>query len=144
MIGVNTQIASPTGSSAGIGFAVPVDIVNRIVPQLIGHGRVIRPGFGVNLLSDNITRQLRIKQGVVLLQVSKGGSADQAGLRGTTQTRDGRVRLGDIIVKVNGHTITDRNSLLDVLEKYNVGDKVEVTYLRNEKMHTASIQLQPL
>lgn len=144
MIGVNTQIVSPTGASAGIGFAVPVDIVNRIVPQLIRHGRVIRPAFGVNLWTDNITRQIGIRRGVMIREVADQSAAEKASLRGTIVTRDGAVRLGDIIIAVDDHSITDMNSLLDALEMYEVGDTVSVTYIRNNKKNTTSIKLQSM
>ena len=144
MIGVNTSIVSPTGASAGIGFAVPVDIMNRIVPELIRHGRVIRPAFGVNLWTDNITRQIGIKQGVMIRKVSDQSAAKKASLRGTIVMRDGAVRLGDIIIAVDDHSITDMNSLLDALERYEVGDTVNVTYIRNNKKNTTTIKLQPL
>lgn len=144
MIGVNTQIASPTGASAGIGFAVPVDIMNRIVPQLIRHGRVIRPAFGVNLWTDNITRQIGIRRGVMIREVADQSAAEKASLRGTIVTRDGAVRLGDIIIAVDDHSITDMNSLLDALEMYEVGDTVNVTYIRNNKKNTTSIKLQSM
>lgn len=144
MIGVNTQIVSPTGASAGIGFAVPVDIVNRIVPQLIRHGRVIRPAFGVNLWADNITRQIGIKHGVMIREIADQSAAEKASLRGTIIARDRSVRLGDIIIAVDNHSITDMNSLLDTLELYEVGDTVNVTYIRNHKKNTTSIKLQQL
>ena len=145
MIGVNTQIASPTGANAGIGFAVPVDIVNRIVPQIIKYGRVIRPVLGVLTWSDWKIRRIGIKTGVMVREVAPGSAAEKSGLRGTILTRDGYAReLGDIIIKIDDYPVTDQNSLLDALERYEVGDEVQVTYLRNEKIRTASVQLQSL
>ena len=93
-IGVNTAIYSPSGASAGIGFAVPVDVVNRVVPEIIRHGKVIRPGIGVNLASDRIARRLEIN-GLLVIGVQPGSSADKAGIRETRQVR-GKIILGDI------------------------------------------------
>jgi S1-C subfamily serine protease len=80
LIGVNTQIVSPSGAYAGIGFAVPVDTVNRIVPELIKHGKLIRPGLGVSLVPDSIAKRWGIK---VVLERSRRRVTDRAGLRGT-------------------------------------------------------------
>ncbi len=81
LIGVNTAIYSPSGVSTGIGFAVPVDTVNRVVPQLIRHGRIIRPGLGVRIADDATARRFGL-QGVLIIQVEKGSAAETAGLRG--------------------------------------------------------------
>ena len=99
MIGINTAIYSPSGANAGIGFAVPVDTVNAIVPQLIKHGKLTRPGLGINILSDQIAAQQKI-DGVVILGVTPGGAADQAGISGTKQAAGGW-ELGDVIVKLD-------------------------------------------
>ena len=145
LIGINAQIASPTGASAGIGFAVPVDAVNRVVPDLIRHGRVIRPGLGVIVVSDNITRQLGIDRGVLLRDVPDDSAASASGLRGTIVNREGRIlQLGDIVIKVNGHPITGQYGLQDTLETYKVGDEVRVIYLRDDREVETSVLLQSL
>ncbi len=142
LIGVNTQIASPSGANAGIGFAVPVDIVNRVVPQIIRHGKVIRPGLGIQPLADSYARQLNVK-GVLVLDVVKGSGAERAGLRGTEITRDGRiVQLGDIITQINDRPITTLYTLLDELEEHALGDEVRVTVLRDEKPMNLTVELQ--
>jgi len=141
LIGVNTQIVSPSGAYAGIGFAVPVDTVNRIVPELIKHGKLIRPGLGVSLVPDAIARRWGIK-GLIIGRVSRGGSADRAGLRGARETVTGRVELGDIIVAVAGKPVTTIDELMDVLEDHKVGAQVAVEILRGNRRERVPITLQ--
>jgi len=144
LIGVNTQIASPSGASAGIGFAVPVDIVRRVVPELIRHGKIVRPGLGVIMLPDQVTRQLEL-QGVLIGEVREGSAAARAGLRGTVVGGDGRVQqLGDLITKIDDVKVDDFNDLLDALEKHAVGDQVTVSYERDGKAHDTRITLQAI
>ncbi len=142
LIGVNTSIYSTSGSSAGIGFAVPVDIVNDVVPQLIRHGRLIRPTLGIMYYPDeNLLRREGI-QGVLVLSVTPGSGAEAAGLQGTQRTRNGRLILGDIIKKIDGTAIDNTNALLDALERHQVGDVVEVTFERDGKLRTVKVQVQ--
>jgi S1-C subfamily serine protease len=131
LIGVNTAIYSPSGASAGIGFAIPVDTVNRIVPQLLRDGKITRVGFGVAIAPDPILERLGI-EGVLVWQVPEGSAAEQAGFQSTEVTED-RVRLGDIIVAVEGKKVADLEELLSVLDNHKVGDQVEVTVLRNAR-----------
>ncbi len=148
LIGVNTQIASPSGASAGIGFAVPVDTVNKIVPQLIRYGRVIRPGLGVEPWMDGAAGRLGVERGVVIKNVEEGSPAARAGLRGTVLVRDGRVlrlrQLGDVIVGVGKTPIANRNDLYNTLEKYKAGDEVVITYLRDGRQEQKTVKLQSL
>jgi len=142
LIGVNTQIASPSGASAGIGFAVPVDIVNDIVPDIIRYGRVLRPGLGVNLFQDRQTRRVGIR-GLLIDSVAENSGAALAGLRGTAVDRRGYIRqLGDVIVKIDDQEVSTVNGLKDVLESHKVGDKVRVTYIRDDEVREARIKLQ--
>lgn len=144
LIGVNTQIASPSGASAGIGFAIPVDIVRRVVPEIIRYGRVIRPILGVEVWPANVTRQFEL-EGVWLREVPETSAAGRAGLRGTIVTRDGRIRqLGDLIIKIDDHPTQGQNALLDVLEKYKVGDEVRVTFRRDEQEQVVTVRLQAM
>ncbi len=144
LIGVNTQIASPSGASAGIGFAVPVDIVNKIVPDLIRHGRVIRPGLGVILFQDWQARRLRLP-GVLIDQVAEDGGAAQAGLRGTVLDRRGYIRqLGDLIIKTDDTDIRGVNDLKDALEPHQAGDEMRVTLVRDDAVRTVAVKLQYL
>jgi S1-C subfamily serine protease len=141
LIGVNTQIVSPSGAYAGIGFAVPVDTVNRIIPELIKHGKLIRPGLGVSLIHDSIARRWGLK-GLVIGKVTRGGSADRAGLRGVRETAGGRIELGDTLVAVDGKPIETVDDLMDAMEKYKVGDRVKVDVMRNNKRQSVDVTLQ--
>jgi S1-C subfamily serine protease len=141
LIGVNTQIISPSGAYAGIGFAVPVDTVNRIVPELIKHGKRIRPGLGVSLVPDSVARRWGIK-GLVIAKVARGGSADRAGLRGVREAAGGRIELGDILVAVEGTPVATVDELLDVLERFKVGDRVKVDVIRDNKRVSVDVTLQ--
>jgi S1-C subfamily serine protease len=140
LIGVNTAIYSPSGASAGIGFAVPVDVINRVVPQLIRHGKVIRPGIGVTLASDRITRRLDI-DGLLVVNVQPGSAADKAGIRETREVR-GKIILGDIILAVNGVPVTSFNDLRDELEKYQIGDEVTLIVQRDEEHTKVKVRLE--
>jgi S1-C subfamily serine protease len=144
LIGVNTQIASPSGASAGIGFAIPVDVVNRVVPEIVRHGRVTRPILGVVVWPDNVTRQLGL-EGVLLREVPETSAAGRAGLRGTIVTRDGRTRqLGDLVLKIDDRPTPGQYALLDALEKYKVGDEVRVTFRRDEQEQVVTVRLQAM
>jgi S1-C subfamily serine protease len=102
LIGINTAIISPSGSSAGIGFAVPVNTVSRVGPQLIKFGKVIRPGLGVQLLSNNEFYAHRLGiEGVIIESVQRGSAAYRAGLRGLQTNRFGDSVLGDVIIGIN-------------------------------------------
>jgi S1-C subfamily serine protease len=129
LIGVNTAIYSPSGAYAGIGFAVAVDVVNEIVPQLIAHGRVIRPGIGASLADERLARQLGV-EGVLILGVEQGSPAEKAGLQPTTQYR-GEIILGDIITAVAGVSVKSYEDLRTQLERYGVGSEVRFTILRD-------------
>jgi len=142
LIGVNTAIYSPSGAYAGIGFAVPVDEVNRVVPQLIRHGRLVRPGLGASLADEQVTRRLGI-EGVLILNVEKGGPAEEAGLRPTTQYR-GEIMLGDIIIAVGGRKVENYNDILDVLESFKVGDQVTLSILREGRTIDVAVRLAPV
>ena len=142
LIGVNTAIYSPSGASSGIGFAVPVGEVNRVVPQIISKGKVLRPGLGVTLANRSLTGDLGL-EGVLVHKLVSGSVAEQAGLRGTSQVGDGLV-LGDIILAVNGRKVTDYDSLRDEIERYEVGASVLLTLLRDEATAEVSVQLEAM
>jgi S1-C subfamily serine protease len=131
LIGVNTQIASPSGASAGVGFAVPVDTVNRVVPQLLEHGRVVRPQLGVAVGNEALLRATGIK-GVLVMSVVPGSAADRAGLRGTYRAEDGVLVLGDIIQGVDGRNVASVDDLYAALERRSPGETVKVRVLRDE------------
>jgi S1-C subfamily serine protease len=130
LIGVNTAIFSPSGASSGIGFAVPVDTVRKVVPQLIEHGRVIRPSLGVMLLPDDRARRLQLP-GPMISLVVPGGPADKAGLHGLREGFLGRVALGDIITAVDGRRVRNGDALFGLLEERKIGDSVVLRVLRD-------------
>jgi len=142
LIGVNTAIYSPSGGSSGIGFAVPVHEVNRVVPQIIRQGRMIRPGLGISLAPRKLAREFDLP-GVLILNVQPGSTADKAGLCGTRQVRGGLI-LGDSIVAVNGKGIDDYNSLRDALEQHQVGESVNLTLLRDGMEQVISVTLEAM
>ena len=140
LIGMNTMIYSRSGSSAGIGFAVPVDTIKKIVPQIIRHGQVIRPGIGITPVPDQLLRRYNIK-GAVIYYVLEGSEAARKGLQGLRQDSWGRVLLGDIIVAVDDKPVSSFDDLYNILEAYSIGDTVRLTLERNGRKRTVSIRL---
>lgn len=141
LIGMNTMIYSPSGTSAGIGFAVPVDTVNEVAPQLIAHGRVIKPYLGITIVPENYVRSWGMK-GVLIGEVVSGTGAAEAGLRGTRVARDGRIIPGDLIVGIDDKPIRTYADLRNTLEDYKPGDSVTVRYLRDDEEKTSKVRLQ--
>jgi S1-C subfamily serine protease len=141
MIGMNTAIYSPSGSNAGIGFAVPVDTVLRVVPQLIQSGRVTRPRLGVVLVPDGIARRLGI-EGVLIARVEEDSPAAAAGLRGTSRGPDGSIVIGDVVVQVDDRRVRSSDDFLNVLERHQPGDTVRVTVTREGERRTFDVTLQ--
>ena len=140
LIGVNTAIYSPSGANAGIGFAVPVDVINKVVPELIRNGRVIQPGIGVTLASERIARRLDIK-GLLVVNVQPGSSAEKAGIRETREVR-GKIILGDIILAVNGVPVESYDDLRNEFDRYQIGDEVTLILLRGEEHIEAKVRLE--
>lgn len=142
LIGMNTLIYSRSGSSSGIGFAVPVDAIKKIVPQLIKSGRVIQPGLGVGVLTEGQKRHLLGRvDGVVIREVTPGSPAAKAGLRGIRRDRSGRLLLGDIITAIDGKKVGDYDDLYHLLDGYSVGDLVRLEYLREGRSRSAQVRL---
>ncbi len=133
LIGMNTAILSPSRAFAGIGFAVPVDDINRVAPQLIAKGRVERPRLGVQLASDEVAHQLGIRKGALVLKVVPNSAAAKAGLRGTGRNEAGRVELGDVIVALDGKQVESSEDLYTILQQYRPGDTVTLTVQRSGK-----------
>jgi len=146
MVGMNTAIYSPSGASAGIGFAIPVDAVKLIVETLIKDGRVVRPILGISFLGSKQARTLGITSGVLVLEVPPDSPAAKAGLKGTRRTESGLIELGDIITKVNDDTIDMEADLFQALEDCKVGDTVTVTVNRlaavNDELKIKVVKLQ--
>ena len=144
LIGVNTVIYSPSGASAGVGFAIPADTVNRVVPQLIAAGRYRRPALGIETdegLNQLISQRLGVT-GVAILRTSPGSAAAAVGLRGLRTERDGAILPGDIIVAVNGHAIDSVARLQSRLDDYSVGEVVRLTVLRDKQRVEVPVRLQ--
>ncbi len=135
LIGVNTAIFSPSGAYAGIGFAIPVDVVNRVVPELIRTGRVPTPGIGIMPSQEAVAAQLGI-EGVVVVRTLPGSPAEEAGLRGVNP-RTGEI--GDIIVGANGQPVRRLSDLTAILEKSGVGQPVELTVEREGRTTTVRV-----
>jgi S1-C subfamily serine protease len=147
MIGINSQILSPSGSSAGVGFAVPVGIAKRIVPQLLQNGAVRRPKLGISTRNVSDFRNqvdLPVEDGVLIIQVQRGGGAAAAGLRGMQQTEMGDFELGDIIVGINNDKVGNSDDLFRVLDKYQIGDTVQVHVWRNGRKMSAPVRLMEM
>ncbi|KAA3630183.1 MAG: PDZ domain-containing protein [Proteobacteria bacterium] len=145
LIGINTAIFSPSGAYAGIGFAVPVDTVNRVVPQLIALGRYIRPGLGIAVDADinrAVVERLGV-EGVLVLRVQSGSSAESAGLRPTRVDRAGNVIPGDVIVAVDGKRTATVSDYLSIMDEYNIGDEVALRVYRDGNEREIRAALQP-
>ncbi len=144
LIGVNTAIYSPSGAHAGIGFAVPVDTVNRIVPQLIAEGEIVHPGLGIQILTDQVARQYQA-EGVVIGSVFEGSAAERAGLQGMRAGGSrGRWVPGDIIVGFEDEVIRSTSDLYRALERHEVGDTITLEVLRDGESKELEVTLQAL
>jgi len=144
VIGVNTMIVSRSGSSAGLGFAVPVDTVKKIVPQLIKHGKIIRPALWVGILSEEIQKRFTDVKGAALRYVDPDGPAGRAGLQGMMKDKFGRIFLGDVITKINGKEISSGDDLYHEIGKYKINEKVTIEYLREGKKKKTNVKLRAL
>jgi S1-C subfamily serine protease len=145
LIGMNTVIFSTSGSSAGLGFAVPADTIKVIVPQLIQHGKLIRPGLGIGIVPDSMKQRIvGADQGIIVSHVDEKGSAAKAGIKGMTQDQFGRTYLGDIILSVDGQNVNSLDDIYQILEQKKVGDDVMVKYRREGKILATKVRLQAL
>jgi len=133
LIGVNTMIYSPSGASAGIGFAIPVNTVKEVVPELITHGRIVRPVLGIASAPDHWAQQLGV-DGVPILRVYPSSPASAAGLQGARRNAWGQISLGDVIVAINDTPIGNDDQLQATLEKYKPGNKVTISIMRQGKL----------
>jgi S1-C subfamily serine protease len=124
---MNTSIYSPSGASAGIGFAIPVDTVRQIADSLIANGRIIRPVIGITYLEGSQARSLGIDRGVLVLSVVPGSNAEKAGVVGTSRSAGfGSLQLGDVVTAIDGDEVETEADLFRILENHKVGDKVRL------------------
>ncbi|MCW5199921.1 PDZ domain-containing protein, partial [Desulfobulbus sp. F1] len=124
------------------GFAVPVHEVNRVVPQIIKHGKLFRPGLGISIANQRLMQELNL-DGLLVLSVESGSSAEKAGIRGTQQVRGGLI-LGDIIVAVNGEPVKSWNQLRDEVEKHEAGESVTLTLQRDNGQVDVTVTLEAM
>jgi S1-C subfamily serine protease len=150
LIGVNTAIYSASGTNAGVGFAIPVDTVNRVVPELIRLGYVDRPTLGVHIYPDNAVRILQSQRalpreasGVLIRSVLPGTAAEAAGLRGTREVARG-YQLGDVILAIGDRRTADRSALFAALDRHQAGDSVTLRIFRDGRTMEVDLVLQPL
>lgn len=144
MIGINSQILSPSGASAGVGFAVPVNIAKRIVPELVRSGEIRRPKLGITTRDVEALKgqvELPVSDGVLIWQIAPGGPAANAGLRGLTQTENGDVEIGDVIVGIDNEKVGNTDELYRILNKHPLGDQVQVQILRNGRRMSVPVRL---
>ena len=144
MIGINSQILSPSGASAGVGFAIPVSIAKRIVPELVRSGSIQRPNLGIrsrDVESLGNQAQLPVSSGVLIWSTFQGGPAANAGLRGLVETEDGQIELGDIIVAIDGEKIDNSDDIYKVMDKHHIGDTVNVEVIRRGRHMTVTVRL---
>jgi S1-C subfamily serine protease len=144
LIGVNTAIYSPSGASAGVGFAVPVDTVNKVVSSIIAKGKYTRPTIGI-VINDEVNQIMQKEyglKGVLILDVKNGTQASKMGLRGSKIDRYNNISFGDIITKIDGKKVESISRLLNILDEYNIGDTVRLEYIRDKKEQELNIVLE--
>lgn len=137
LIGVTTAILSPSGSNAGIGFAVPVDIVNRVVPELIRNGRVPTPGIGIVAASEAVSTRLGV-EGVIVVRTAPSSPAERAGIRGVDFASGG---LGDVITQANGKPVHRLSDLTDEIEYVGAGSSVRISLKRGSQMRDVNVDV---
>jgi S1-C subfamily serine protease len=143
VVGMNTAILSPTGAYAGIGFAVPIDAINRIVPEIIRGEAVPRPSLGIKPAEDHIVRRLGL-EGVLILTIAPNTSAEKAGLHETERNESGRIVLGDLITAIDGEPVRTTDDLYRIIDRHKVGDTVKMTITREGKQLEVQVKLEPL
>jgi S1-C subfamily serine protease len=145
MIGINSQILSPAGGSVGVGFAIPVSIAKRVVPQLLQFGEVKRPKLGINtrdvgaLVNQGVS--LPVGDGLLVTSIQRGSAAEKAGLKGLSQDNNGEVLLGDIVLSVDGEKLKNQDDLYRLLDKKQIGDTIQLEVWRQGKTITVPVRL---
>lgn len=141
LIGVNTAIYSPSGASSGIGFAIPVDEVSRVVPRLIKDGKVVRPALGVQAAPTQFMETMKLAKGVAVVGVVPGGAAQAAGIKPFMRGATGEIVTGDIITALAGKAVTSLDELLEALERHQPGETISLSILRDGKPTDVSVRL---
>ena len=143
LIGINTMIFNAGGSqaSAGLGFAIPVNIVKDVVPQLIQYGKVNRPGLGVAILEQQFAARFGVIEGVMIKFVDPKGPAAKAGLQGITRDRRGQYYSGDLIVGINSDPVKTYDDLYSNINKFKIGDNIKVKIIRDGKEKIINVAL---
>lgn len=147
VIGVNTMIFSNSGSSAGVGFSVPINVVKKIAPQIIKYGSIKRAGLGITPAERAYLAyyfEIDLEKGLPIATVLNDSPADKAGLRGMTEDNQGRVYLGDIILKIDDKDVNSFDDIYNILFEYKIGDTVDVTYQRDGKTKKTKLKLMEL
>jgi len=137
LIGVNTAIFSPSGAYSGIGFSIPVNVVNIVVPDLIEYGQLRRPIMGIELVNQNYVKQ----PGAMISKIIEDSPADTAGLLGLSRSSSGSILAGDLIIGIDNYEITSGIDLIETLEKFNPGDKITIMYKRGRDAKEATLTL---
>ena len=140
LVGVNTAIYSPSGGSAGIGFAIPVNTVIEVVPQLIAFGKIMRPVLGVELASDRWLRRYRV-EGVPIVRTYRGFPAESAGMVGARRGSRGEIILGDVITEIDGERVANNDEFLSAMEKHRVGDTIKIVTTRKGEEKLFRVEL---
>jgi S1-C subfamily serine protease len=141
LVGMTTAIVSPSGAFVGVSFAIPVDPINRIVTELIQHGKVVRPRLGVQVAESSLAEQLGVDRGALITKVIPNSGADRAALRRTGRDTEGNIRLGDVIIEVDGKTVGSSDDLYTALQDHKVGDTVALTVIRDDKQQHIQVTL---
>lgn len=146
LIGVNTAIYSPSGASAGIGFSIPVEVVKWVIPELMIHGKIMRPVLGVELARTQITKRLvegdvLPVEGALVIDVTPGSGAQKAGIEPTRRNYYGEIVWGDLIVGFQGQKIASNDDLFLALEKYQPGTEVEIEVIRKDQRYKIMVTL---
>lgn len=144
LIGVNTAIYSPSGASSGIGFAIPVNTVKRVVPELIAYGKVQTPILGiVQIPQPDYYRQLWGIDGVIVLDVVEGSGPARMGMRGLSRSQRGRIQLGDVIIEIDGQAVSTEHDYADIMEQHKPGDVVKVKTRLDNRLMEYDFELLP-
>ena len=137
---VFTPTNCPSGGSAGIGFAIPVNTVIEVVPQLIAFGKIMRPVLGVELASDRWLRRYRV-EGVPIVRTYRGFPAETAGMVGARRGSRGEIILGDVITEIDGERVANNDEFLSAMEKHRVGDTIDIVTTREGEEKQFTVEL---